>query len=248
MIAAVGVLVVLAVLVWCGPPARRSLAGHGSGSGSALGRVVRRWRAAARGGGSGPGPAGLRAGWSGASGPGPADDLAGAVTTVCSQLRAGARPADAWARALGLPRCGPVPTVEALLGRPPTAVPSRRGRAPTAAEVGRARAVVAAATVAHHLGAPLTAVLEEVAAALAADAEAEAELTATLSGPRTTVRVLLGLPLLGVLLGTALGADPLGVLLDGRLGTLSGLTGCGLAAAGRWWTGALVARAQRAAS
>ncbi len=101
---------------------------------------------------------------------------------------------------------------------------------------------------AQQLGAPLAAVLDEVAAAVAADAEAEAELAAALAGPRASVRVLLGLPVLGVLLGAAAGADPVGVLLDGRLGTVSGVLGCGLVAGGWGWTRLLVARARRAAA
>lgn len=175
-------------------------------------------------------------------------DLAAVVTTVSTLLRAGARPADAWARALRLSACGAVPTVDQLLqGAEPETRGRRRHRVPPG-ERARAQAVVAAAIVAQQLGAPLAAVLDEVAAAVVADAEAEAELDAALAGPRASVRVLLGLPVLGVLLGAAAGADPVAVLLDGRLGTASGVLGCGLAAGGWGWTRLLVARARRAAA
>lgn len=177
-----------------------------------------------------------------------AGDLAAVVTTVSTLLRAGARPADAWARALRLSACGSVPTVDQLLqGAAPEARGRRRRRVPPG-ERARAHAVVAAAVVAQQLGAPLAAVLDDVAAAVVADAEAEAELTAALAGPRASVRVLLGLPVLGVLLGAAAGADPVAVLLDGRLGTASGVLGCGLAVGGWGWTRLLVARARRAAA
>lgn len=176
------------------------------------------------------------------------DDLATVVTTVSTLLRAGARPADAWARALRLPACGAVPTVDQLSLGAASQVGGRRRRRVPPGERARAQAVVAAAVVAQRLGAPLATVLDEVAAAVVADAEAEAELAAALAGPRASVRVLLGLPVLGVLLGAAAGADPVAVLLDGRLGTASGVLGCGLVVAGWGWTRLLVARARRAAA
>lgn len=250
---AVGVLVATGLLVAAGPGGRPVGAGRASAGRAEVGAAE-----AAPGSGSRARPGGSassRAAWLRARAaalglvrhvePG-ARDLAGAITTVCTLLRAGAQPADAWARALRLPACGPVPTVAQLLVRPGDAAGGRRR--PSADEVGRARAVVAAAVVAGQLGAPLATVLDEVAAAVVADAEAEAELAAALSGPRASVRVLLGLPVLGVLLGAALGADPLGVLLDGGLGTVAGVLGCGLALTGWCWTRALIGRARRAAS
>ena len=171
-------------------------------------------------------------------------DLAAVVVAVGALLRAGAQPAGAWATVLRLPACGPVPTVDQLLA---VVSPGARRRRSVAGALVRARAVVAAAGVAHELGAPLATVLDEIATAVVADAEAEAELHAALSGPRASVRVLLGLPALGVLLGAALGADPVGVLLGGGLGTMSGASGVALAAAGWWWTRGLIGRARRAA-
>lgn len=224
-----GLLLAVGVLVAAGPRGRPvAPCGGGRSRGAGAARPV-----GAADSADPPAPAGTRA-----------DDLAGTVTTVCSLLHAGARPSDAWAQALRLPACGTVPTLDQLVAGPARG----RRRSPTVGELGRARAVVAAAAVAHRLGAPLAAVLEEVVAAVVADAEAEAELAAALAGPRTSVRVLLGLPALGVLLGTALGADPLAVLLDGGPGTVCGLLGCGLVLAGWCWTRALVARARRAAA
>ncbi len=172
------------------------------------------------------------------------EDLGAVVVAVGALLRAGARPAEAWATVLRQPGCTAVPTVEQLLAAA-SSVAARRGRS-AAGERARAGAVVAAARVAHELGAPLATVLDEIAAAVVADAEAEGDLLAALSGPRASVRVLLGLPALGVLLGAALGADPVGVLLGGGLGTASGVAGVALVAAGWWWTRALIGRARRA--
>jgi len=96
-------------------------------------------------------------------------------------------------------------------------------------------AVIAAARLAEELGAPLAGMLDRVALAVTADAEAEQELAAALSGPRATARVLAWLPLLGVVLAVALGADPLTVTLGGGLGTWAVLAGLGLLVTGRLW-------------
>ncbi|GEL96829.1 type II secretion system F family protein [Cellulomonas terrae] len=112
--------------------------------------------------------------------------------------------------------------------------------------VQRARAVLAAVRLSEELGAPLAGVLERIASAVAADEEAEGERRAALSGPRSTAQVLAWLPLLGVVLGALLGADPVGVVLSGGPGTVSALVGAALLLLGRWWTAALLARAGRA--
>ncbi|CAM5783873.1 type II secretion system F family protein [Cellulomonas persica] len=114
--------------------------------------------------------------------------------------------------------------------------------------VERATAVVVAARTAHELGAPLVGVLERVTESLAADAAERDDLEAALAGPRATARVLGWLPLLGVALGTLLGADPVGVLLGGGLGTTAGLLGVLLLVVGRRWTAHLLASAARGAS
>lgn len=148
-------------------------------------------------------------------------------------LRAGLAPAEAWRSVLGVHVPDRVPTAPQLAGLFP-------------AEGAPVSAVVAAARVADELGAPLAAVLDQVAAALAARAEVAADVEAALAGPRSSARVLAWLPLFGVVLGTALGADPVGALLGGGIGTASGALGVALLLVGRWWTGALLHRAGRA--
>ena len=88
--------------------------------------------------------------------------------------------------------------------------------------------------------------LDRLASAVAADEEAEGARRAALAGPRSTAQVLAWLPLLGVALGALLGADPVGVMLSGGLGTTSALLGVVLLLVGRWWTSALLSRAGRA--
>lgn len=165
--------------------------------------------------------------------------LAAVLLEVAALLRAGMAPADAWSGVLGLPVADRVPTVAQLS----TVVgPARRahGSAPPPLA-----AVVAAARVADELGAPLAGVLDQVAAAIAAQAEAVAEVDAALAGPRSSARVLMWLPALGVVLGATLGADPMGQLLGGGLGTAAGVLGLALVVVGRGWSNALLRRVTR---
>lgn len=169
----------------------------------------------------------------GRCGRGRSADLVGVLHDTAARLRSGAPPASAWSDVLGRPGVGDVPSVEDLVG---PGAPRRRE------DVARARAVVAAARLATDLGAPLADVLEGVAGAVAADEEHDADVAAALAGPRATSRVLLVLPVAGVLLGTLLGADPLGVMTSGGAGTGCALLGATVLAVGRWWTGRLLAR------
>lgn len=168
----------------------------------------------------------------------PSWDLSAVLLGASAQLRAGASPAGAWSRVLGDPTAGPVPTVGALV------LATRRSRR-RPGDLQRARAVVAATRLSDDLGAPLAGVLDRIASAVAADEEAEGERRAALAGPRATARVLAGLPLLGLVLGGLLGADPVAVVLSGGLGTTAAVLGVTALLLGRWWTSALLARAAR---
>lgn len=161
-------------------------------------------------------------------------DLAVVVIQVASELRSGADPGRAWERALGRP-VGSGPPDRRLLET--LAGPRQRSEA---------AAVDAAGSLAAALGAPLAQVLERIASGLAAAAEVEGERRAALAGPRATARVLTGLPALGVGLGVAVGADPVGVLLGGGIGTAALVLGATLLLIGRWWIGRLVRAAARA--
>ena len=156
-------------------------------------------------------------------------DLALLATEVASRLRAGSDPRGAWEAALGHP-VGPAgPTAGDLCRSPDTRA--------------QAAAVVAACRLAADLGAPLAPLLDGVAGQLAAQAEADGDRRAALAGPRATAQVLTWLPVLGVLLGAAVGADPFAVLLDGSIGSAALVTGVGLVLTGRVWTGRLARRA-----
>jgi len=177
---------------------------------------------------------GVRARWARRRvGAGGAEAVRLVVAQVGALLRAGQAPGAAWHRATGV-------RADA------TGTPRAEDLAPHVGGAATARAVVAACRLAADVGAPLAAVLDEVAATIAADAEARAERDAALAGPRATSRVLLWLPAVGVLLGYVLGADPLATALDGGVGTAGLAVGVLLLVAGRAWSRRLVARARTA--
>jgi tight adherence protein B len=228
------VLVATAVLVGAAP---------GGAARRRLGRL--RALAEARGGGV---PSARSRPWRRLADPDPATLLGEVVTAVAAEVRAGRAPADAWRLVLGAP-VGPdgVPGVEDVLAAvlPPRRRPSADD--PAADPVRRRVAgVLAAGRLAAELGAPTAGVLEECARALAADADAETAVRGALAGPRQTTTLLTWLPVLGVALGTLLGADPLGTLLGGGAGTAAGVGGLVLTLLGRRWTGRMVADARSA--
>jgi len=159
-------------------------------------------------------------------------DLAAIVTDVAARLRAGAEPEAAWDGALG--------------GRVPPGGPGVLDLVAPGDDRSQAAVVVVAGRLAAELGAPLAPLLDGVARQLVAQAEAESERRAALAGPRATARVLTSLPALGVLLGTAVGADPVAVLLDGGIGSAALVVGLALLLAGRAWTGRLARSAASA--
>jgi tight adherence protein B len=103
-----------------------------------------------------------------------------------------------------------------------------------------------ACDVAERAGSPAADVLERFASAVRADTAAIADRDAALAGPRATATVLSWLPLGGVVLGWLIGADPVGTLFGTGAGRACLVTGTALWALGRWWTSALLHRAERA--
>lgn len=95
-------------------------------------------------------------------------------------------------------------------------------------------------------GAGLAAGLDRLEAALRAERDQRADLRAQLAGARSTAVMLAGLPVLGLLLGTALGADPLHVVLHTGPGLVCLLVGVALEGAGLWWVLRIVRGAEAA--
>lgn len=89
-------------------------------------------------------------------------------------------------------------------------------------------------------GCSLADVLDALAADLLAGRRRQRLLAGLLAGPRASAGLLAALPVLGLLMGAALGADPLGVLTSTGPGHLALAAGVGLDLAGILWTGRLV--------
>jgi len=84
-------------------------------------------------------------------------------------------------------------------------------------------------------GAGLAAGLDRLEGALRAERDQRADLRAQLAGARSTAVLLAGLPVLGLVLGTALGADPLHVVLHTGAGLGCLAVGGVLEGVGLWW-------------
>ncbi|MFC3573784.1 type II secretion system F family protein [Streptomyces yaanensis] len=95
-------------------------------------------------------------------------------------------------------------------------------------------------------GAGLAAGLDRLEAALRAERDQREDLRAQLAGARSTAVLLAGLPVLGLLLGTGLGAHPLHVLLHTGPGLACLAVGGVLEGAGLWWALRIVRGAEAA--
>ncbi|MET8474348.1 type II secretion system F family protein [Streptomyces sp. NPDC006422] len=93
-------------------------------------------------------------------------------------------------------------------------------------------------------GAGLAAGLERLADALRAERDQRADFRAQLAGPVSTAGMLAGLPVFGLLLGAAMGARPLRVLLHTWPGVGCLVVGGALEAAGLWWAMRIVRGAE----
>lgn len=187
-------------------------------------------------------------------------DVGVLLTEVAARLRAGADVESAWGRTLervGLAhRPGerlvgddgvPHTLLDLASGSPAAARWTvHGGRRPVRAAEGALPGAIVACRLTHEIGAPLADVLDRCATGIAEAGHARTARAVALAGPRSTARLLGWLPLLGLALGAAVGADPVAVLLDGGLGTLCLILGTAFVAAGRWWVAALDRAAQHA--
>ncbi|MEU3555274.1 type II secretion system F family protein [Streptomyces fragilis] len=109
------------------------------------------------------------------------------------------------------------------------------------------RGLAACWRVAVDRGAGLADGLERLDAALRSERDRRADLRSQLAGARATTVMLAGLPVLGLLLGTAMGADPLRILLHTGAGLACLAVGGVLEAAGVWWASRIVRGAEAGA-
>ena len=160
------------------------------------------------------------------------------LASLAAELRGGAAPRVALAAAAG-PR---YPAVAAAARSPAADLVVALAAADDGA--GLLVDLAAAWRLVEITGARLAGPAARLAEAARADEGVRREVAAQLAGPRATALLLALLPCTGVLLGTALGADPGGFLLATEPGRLCLLAGATLVSAGVAWTEAIVARAE----
>ncbi|MFE9428939.1 type II secretion system F family protein [Kitasatospora sp. NPDC006697] len=180
-------------------------------------------------------------------------DRAAAVVELCAavagELRSGATPEQALETVVG-----PGGDVARRLGSEAAArltaaarygadVPAALRWLATLPGGGGANAVSACWQVATGSGTGLAPALDQVAEALRADRVLREEIRGELTGPRTTALLLAALPAFGLVLGSALGASPLRILLHTPVGLLCLAGGALLETAGLLWTGRIVRQA-----
>lgn len=100
--------------------------------------------------------------------------------------------------------------------------------------------VAAAWEIADRTGAPLAGILDRVADGVQNDVDIDREVATEAAPARATGRLMASLPVVGLLLGTTMGADPVRVLLGTAPGLACLVAGLTLACAGLWWIDRIV--------
>lgn len=122
-------------------------------------------------------------------------------------------------------------------------VAGRRSREVSAVP-GLLRGLAACWTVCAATGSGLAAAVERLEEGQRAEQAQRRAVQAELAGPRATAGLLAALPVVGLLLAGALGANPLQVLLHTGVGQVCLVFGVGMDLLGLLWTGRIVARAE----
>lgn len=164
--------------------------------------------------------------------------LRSGVRALAAELDAGGRPAQALTAAARA-----APAHAGILETAARAAEGGDDPADVLLDAGSTRGIGAAWRVAGAAGSPLAGVLARVADDLDAAADQRRRIGVAVAGPRASAAVLAGLPVLGLGLATAMGAEPLRFLLGTRAGAVIGAVGVVLDAAGLWWIERIVGRA-----
>ncbi len=165
-------------------------------------------------------------------------ELGAALGVLIGELEAGAGPAQALdAAASAAPQHAWSFAEAACAARAGADAGGVLRRAPGAQAIGLAWQL------GEHTGVALAGVLGRVAADLAAVGAQRRAVGVALAGPRSSATLLTGLPLLGIALGTAMGAQPLGFLLGPGPGGVVCCVGVLLDAAGVLWMRHILRRA-----
>jgi tight adherence protein B len=167
-----------------------------------------------------------------------------ALTVLAGDLRTGRSPADALAAAAAFAsgRAGEVLRRAAIAAGMGGDVPAALLHGPSAAP-SVLRGLAACWDVCAATGSGLAGGVERLDEGLRAAEAQRRSVDAELAGPRATAGLLAVLPLGGLGLAAALGADPLHVLLHTPVGMVCLVMGFGLDVLGLWWASKLVAHA-----
>ena len=184
------------------------------------------------------------------------DDLAEVVERLAVLLAAGVAPGSAWGylAETGSTRVREIARVVAAGGAVVDALrapgirsrrrrPSRSATSSTGDELAW-RGLAAAWRVATEAGAPLAPTLQRFAASLRDLGTNERDARTALAGPRATTRMVMVLPVVGILFGLALGFDTVGTLTGSVPGAVCLVLGVGLILLARWWSAVLIRRAR----
>jgi len=160
---------------------------------------------------------------------------------LAAELRVGQPPTRALIQAAGSPSAWPAAARAAEAGGDVAEALRRdaNGRGPLVS-----LAVCWHASLRH--GAGLADAVDRLAVSARASMEVRATLAAELAGPRATSTVLMLLPVIGVILGVIMGAEPLAWLFGTGPGWACLVCGVGLTVLGSWWTSRIAARVEAA--
>ncbi|MGZ4593312.1 MAG: type II secretion system F family protein [Actinomycetes bacterium] len=160
---------------------------------------------------------------------------------VASELRAGATPRAAVLRAA---QDDPLLAGVAAAARSPAGdVAGALHELGTLPGAGGATDLAAAWLVCESTGGGLATPAARLAGALRDEAQVRREVAAQLAGPRATAVLLAALPAFGLLMGAALGAHPVGLLLGTEVGRALLVPGLSLELVGILWTRRIARRA-----
>jgi Flp pilus assembly protein TadB len=179
------------------------------------------------------------------------DDVAEFVELLALSLRSGLPPVDAIQIAVQDPvgahghvraLAGQLSLESAVGGEPPTRGMGGSGGGGATAPAGWSLLRAAWALSLEH-GSPLTEAVETSAAVLRARQASERRAVAARAGPRASMWLLTGLPVVGPLAALLMGVDPRATFGE-PLALASLLFGLALTAAGWWWGSRIIRRAQ----